>query len=171
MPRGRNRLQRSAKTLKNNVWAIAFLDEQTVSSGSRIGVPMVVDGDWALGGQRATLLTVRGWLSVNGSPQLTAMLEGTIAWYIGLVDEDITVFPSLILPSTYVDEVILTTGGHSFEQVAANVRRPTKDWDINVKTKRTFNTGTNVMLVLLNSTADDITISLLTRTLLRKGGN
>jgi len=162
----------ASKGVKNNVWAVAAAFDTTLSAGTTTFIPCVIADDWSTGSERATLLTMRGWFSVCGQNQIAAaQLEGSVAWYIALMDEDITAFPSPFLPSTYVDEIIMTTGGHTFEHVAIGGRRNTKDWDINLKTMRTLHSGTDVILVLRNETADDVTFSGVFRSLLRRGGN
>ena len=61
--RGRRAFRRGPK---NYVWSAVLAIDQTVATGVTAGQNIVQAGDWAgaVGFERATLLTVRGWLNV-----------------------------------------------------------------------------------------------------------
>jgi len=166
---------RGARTLKNNVWTSVVGNEILVSSLGASELDIVTEADWAGGspGQRATLLTIRGWLSICGQVDTATKVTGSVFWYIGLMDQDIAVGKGAQTADTYVDEDILTTGGHQFEAIpgTGTGSRNTFDVEINVKTKRTFNANTDVRFVLANRTGDGIEYTAVLRALLRKGGN
>ena len=170
--RRRNFSGRASAGVKNQVWSSALLDESVLATLGQLEVNLVQASDWtSTGGERGTVLTIRGWLSVSADNDETAKAEGSVFWYIGVVSGPPGGAPPPGLPLSYVDPNILTTGGHLFGSVALNVHRNSMTWDINVKTKRTIRAAQDIRLVLFNASPDTLNISLVTRSLVRKGGN
>jgi len=164
-----------SSVVKNNIWSVLLENEILIAAGATFVSPIVTQIDWApLGAERATILTVRGWMSICANNDDSAKSEGQVFWYIGLVSGLET---PLLADSgtTYAATNILDTGGHIFENVAATTSigqmRPTKDWDINIKTMRTIMARQDLVVVVTNGTGDDIRFGGLFRALLRKGGN
>ena len=169
----RRRTMRASRGVKDNVWTVVLLDDVSLAASGQSDSAITTESDWSSGGERATMLTVRGWLSINGDNEAGAKLEGSVFAYIGLVDQNIAAAAGPTSASTYVDEVILTTMGGQFVNTGAGdlqTREPLS-WDINVKTKRTFQSGTDIRLVISNQTGKAVKISGVLRALLRKGGN
>ena len=168
------RHMRATRGIKNNVWTVVLQNELVLAASAQHESPIVTEADWSDGGERATCLTMRGYLSVAGSTQTAvAQTEGGILWYIGVVDRDIPAgsAPAPQTAATYVQNQIFTTGGHIFPAVAIEVTRDTYDVEIDVKTKRTIQAGQDITLVLANRTSDEVKLTLVIRALLRKGGN
>ncbi len=174
MARSRRRNSHASRAVKNNVWTVGFLQEQVLAASAQVEVDIAQSADWAFApGQRATLLTIRGYLSVTASTDITVEHpDGAILWYIAPIDADVTVPAPPELAGTYIFEDILMTGGHIFgHAMSGGPVRNTYDADINVKTKRTFVSDTDIKFVLANRTSNVIKITCVMRALLRKGGN
>jgi len=175
MARRRGSSARGSRTVKNNVWTTVIAQELVVAASAQLELNIAQPSDWAFGvGQRATLLTVRGYISICAALSDLAAVEGAVLWYIAPVDADISTAQAPQLAPTYIEEDILTTGGHIFENFNPNNASPgrmTKDWDVNIKTMRKLPPDTTVRFVLANRTSDDIKITSVMRALLRKGGN
>ncbi len=177
MPRSRSRgrSSRSSSRVKNNVWAVTLVNEQLITTGFTNIIDIVTASDWTQFGERATILTVRGWLSCCANNDAGAKNEGQVNWYIGVMDTGITggAVPGPFVASTYVASNILSTGGHLYENQAANNVGPrnTVDWDIHLKTMRTVRANESLRLIAENGTGDDIRFGGIFRALLRKGGN
>ena len=162
----------SGSMVKNQVWASALLDESVLATTGQLEVNLVQQSDWSTtGGERGTVLTIRGWLSVSSDNDETAKPEGSVFWYIGVVSGAPGTAPPPGLPATYVSPFILTTGGFLWGSIGMDVARESRMWEINVKTKRTIRADQTIRLVMLNATPDTLNISLVTRSLVRKGGN
>jgi len=176
MARGQRRAFRRTGP-KNNQWSVVLLQEVLLAASGQTESIIVGDTDWTFpGGETATILTVRGYLSVCAQNDLLSKQEGAVLWYIGTQDKDISLAAAPEVADTYLEERILTTGGHIFPEVEAaaagvQVVRPTRDWDINVKTMAKIRSGTDLRFVIANRTANDIRITGVFRALLRKGGN
>ncbi len=168
----RNFTRAAKRGPKNNVWTVVLLQETALAASGQQQSNIVQQSDWSVnGGERATILTIRGYISVSAQNATTPLLEGGVLWYIGLNDNDIVTPAAPETAATYVNEQILTTGGHIFPEVAGGFTRESMDWEINVKTKRTIQSGTNVVMVMANRTSDEIKTTAVLRCLLRKGGN
>jgi len=156
---------------KNNLW-VALVVEQDPVSTTPIESNLVQKSDWAIGAsfERATILRVRGWIScsVDG----TIATDVTLFGMIYLVDEDAGVQDASI-PATYADEDILWTGGHYFGpgDTASIERAPSFDWDVDIKSMRKMNTGSQLRLSFVSDVAITVVTSFTLRTLLRLGGN
>ncbi len=161
-------------TLKNQVWASALSSEVALGTLGQFELNMVQADDWSgTEGERGTLMTARGWLSVSADNDSTiAKDEGGIFWYIGVVSDEVPAgsAPNPGLPQTYVSPSILTTGGFLWGATAIGVHRNSQQWDINLKTKRTIRADQQIRFVLFNATTDTINLSIVTRSLMRKSG-
>ncbi len=180
MARRRRGFSRARGAVKNNIWTVGFNNETTLAAGSVNVAAVVAASDWSVGGERATMLTMRGWLSISGQNDNVTKSEGQVMGYIAVIDSEVVgaAVPDPFSAATYVASNILWTFGHIFESAVGQVGppvflspRPTRDWDINLKTMRTFRAKEDVVIVIGNGTGDDIRIGMLARALLRKGGN
>jgi len=175
MPR-RHRFSRASRGVKNQVWASLLIDEFLMGTGVQSSFDLVAGDDWsATGGERGTILTVRGYLSITAQNDTGVKSEGQVFWYIGVIDA-LVPLASHAPPDagiTYVAANILDTGGHIYESIAGGTGdgRPTKDWEINIKTMRTIRATQNLVIVIKNGTGDNIRLGGLFRSLVRKGGN
>ena len=177
--RGRRSGHARRSGVKNNVWTSLILNEVLVATGNTTVASIVNSADWSnlLSGERATVLTIRGWLSISAEVDTVTKSEGQIFWYIAVNDSLIATaaIPPADLVSTYTQTNILTTGGFIASSILGGVgglaaaREMT--WEIDVKTMRTIRSGDNVDLVATNGTGDDIRVGGVFRALLRKGGN
>ena len=171
----KRRFTRGTRTVKNNVWTAVLAQELPMAASTQLELNVAQPSDWAFGvGQRATLLTVRGYLSICGSNDDTVKVEGAVLWYIAPVDADIPTAQAPQTVGTYVEEDILSTGGHIFENYNPAVSSPgraTRNWDINVKTMRKLPPDMTVRFVLANRTSGEVKVTAVMRALLRKGGN
>ena len=171
-----HRTRRSGSRMKNNIWTTVLLDEVLIGTGIQNVSDIVQGFDWSpTGGEHATILTVRGWLSFCGQNDTGIKSEGQIFWYISTIDAAVTLAntPQADAAPTYVQANILATGGHIFESIAGGTgdSRPTHDVEINVKTMRKIRAGQNLILVVKNATGDNLRVGGVLRALLRKGGN
>ncbi len=174
MARGRRSSHRS-KVFKDQVWASVHANEFQVATGIQATFDIVTAFDWAgQGGERGTLMTIRGWLSICAQNDTGVKSEGQVSWYIGVVNQGVTApnIPSPNASTTYTATSILDTGGHIFESIAGGVGgdRLTRDWDINVKTMRRLRSQDDVLLVIDNGTGDDIRVGATLRALMRRAG-
>ena len=178
MPRRRRgSIQRARGGVKNNVWTTILLDEVIVGTGITSVSAIVTDTDWSVSGERATILTCRGWLSVCGQNDTLTKSEGQVFWYIGTQDAnvDLADIPQPQDVATYAAANILATGGFIMDSALGAAGgfygRRSRDWDINLKTMRTVRSGVDLNFVIANRSGDDIRVGAVFRALLRKGGN
>ena len=171
--------RRGKAVVKNNIWTSVLLNEVLLVAGATSTSSIVNAADWSEPpiGQRATILTVRGWVSVTAQADTLTKSEGQVFWYIGTLDALIAVaaIPAADLVSTYVQANIMDTGGFIASSVLGGVgglaAQRSHDWFINLKTMRTIRSGTSLVFVITNGTGDDIRVGGVFRALLRKGGN
>ena len=167
-------VRRASRGVKNQVWASAAIDEAVLATGGQLETNIVQEDDWSgTGGERGTVMTIRGWMSISADNDAQAKAEGTVMWYIGVVSANVAAgsAPGPASPGTYVEPTILTTGGFLFGNIAAGIHRDSRLWEINVKTKRTVTTAQQIRFVLFNGLVDTINVSAVFRALVRKGGN
>ena len=159
---------------KNNIWTVILMDELTVGT-TAIEVNIVQGSDWtgSVGGfQRATVMRVRGWLSVSADPTLTVATSYFMMIYV--TDEDTAVQDPSAL-QTYADEDILWTGG--FALAAGNAgaveqRKAVYDTVIDIKSMRKLSIGQELRLSMISGDSGAaISVAGLLRGLVRKGGN
>ena len=171
--RGRSRAVRGGP--KNQVWAVSVADDITnPSTTTTVLANLVAETDWASSGssaEAATVLRVRGWLSMRQTAAAGVGSPGGIFMYIIKQDDD-AVFPDGSAASTYADEDILWTGGVYVPSLGdLTVRSFIKDWVIDVKVMRKIRTGQNLALIATNTTTGAMQFSGVIRSLVRKGGN
>ena len=159
--------------VKNQIWTVILLNEVVLADGGQQHSNIVQQSDWSsTGGERATVLTIRGWLSVSFTNDVSvASNEGSVFWYIGVIGDGIVTPLSPLAANTYIRPSILTTAGHLAEAVPIGGRANSKSWDINVKTMRTIKASETIALVLSNESDRTINTSGVIRALVRKGGN
>ena len=123
---------------------------------------LVTDTDWSAdGGQRsATVIAIRGYLTFANVGAAAAYGQ----WYMGVADADI-VPESPDLVDTYVDEDIMWTGG-VLKSAAGADGDNLLTVDVDVKAKRKIKTGMNLRLIMEASSASEIQVSGIIRTLL-----
>ena len=157
--------------IKNQIWASVVVDQFSVPAGSSFSAIILGDGDWSiLDGQRATMMAMRGYVSVSGNNSGSAKQEGALFGYIGTQDADAAATPGAELASTYTSTTILDTFGHAWPDVALGITRNSFDHEVNLKTRRIINTHTDILLVMANETLNTIEITCVIRTLVRKNG-
>jgi len=171
MPRGFHR-SRSKRGPKNNVWTVALEDEVVLAAGATLTFDIVNRADWQRSGganERATLMRVRGWLSVIHKISSGSIVLAPWFAYISIQDEN-AASSSASDVTTYADEDILWTGGgmFSFTDTGDAVSHMQ---EIDVKAMRRFNAGGEVRLVLTNSSIVAMSVTGVQRGLLRIGGN
>ncbi len=167
----RARVRRSSGGPKNFVWSTVLMDENGIAAGITQSFPLVLDEDWSgAGGQeRATILRIRGWLSVHNKTTTGIRPEGAWFAYITVQDEDAAA-AAADLPSTYVDEDILWTGGGVFTATDTNATGHVTDLLVDVKAMRKIRIGQVCRLVITNVSGGDLENSGVLRALLNKGG-
>ena len=156
---------------KNNIWANALMNETAVGTAV-VSVPLVDATDWvrATGLERATLLSVRGWLSVSATPTIVTL----VTWFavIYVADKDASAV-SPIAVATYGEEDILWSGGLNWPLGGAGAveRGPAAMMPINIKAMRRITSGQEIRLDMDSTVASIVTVSGVIRSLLRLGGN
>jgi len=144
------------------LWTSALILNSTITSGVT-ETDIVAPADWERGAtsfERATLVAIRGWLSVF---PIAAGSE-TIFMYIGLYDQDEGGSLADIV-ATYQTEDILWTGGHG--QFAAQSTLPPRAFDINVKANRKITSASEVRLVRTGNAGSQFQVSGVLRGLIR----
>ena len=168
----RRRGTSSSRGPKNNRW-VNLVVEQDSFSTTPVESNLVQKSDWQTSTaafEKATLLRVRGWLSM--SIDGTIATDATVFGMIYVVDEDAGVQDASD-PATYADEDILWTGGHYFGpgDTASIERAQSYDTVIDIKSMRKIHTGMQVRLSLVTDVAVNCISSFAIRSLLRIGGN
>ncbi len=160
---------------KNNLWAVVIAERVTIAAGGQTADQLLTTADWsrgAVGGsERATILRVRGYMSFTGKNAVGARGSAALMAYLTVVDEDITTDVSPGVASTYIDEDILWTRGHSWSAVAAGENRADVYWDVDVKAMRKIRIGQDLRMVWSNFAVETLERSMVLRTLIRIGGN
>ena len=166
----RPRVRRAfSKGVKNQIWSVLLVDQLSVATTSSFSANIVQASDWAaITGQRATMMAMRGYISISGNNSGSAKIEGALFGYIGTLSEAAGTTPPAEVAGTYTEPTILDTFGHAWEDVAVGVTRNTFDHPVNVKTKRTIDTSTNIVLAMANESGNTIEITCVIRTLMRK---
>ena len=146
-----------------------MLDATSIAAAGTLGLNIVESGDWAfVDGQRATVMTIRGYISLSLSNSLTASAEGSVLGYIATLDTAAAVTPPPDLAASYVSTTILDTFGTAVHEVAANVPRQSWEHLVNVKTKRIIAARENVALVIKNNSVNTVEVTAVIRALIRK---
>ncbi len=167
--RGRVRRAFHKSGVKNQIWVSVLLDEVPIASAATLSALIVTAVDWSfVDGQRATIMTIRGWLSFCGSVGLAAQDEGTMFGLIAVQSDEAAIAPPADIADTYITSDILDTFGHLFPAVDVSVRRPSFHHPVNVKTKRTILSHDNIILSIKNNTGNIMDVSGVLRALVRK---
>ena len=157
---------------KNNVWTTVLMDDIVVATLGAAPFNIVQDTDWQAGAgqERATILRIRGWISVHNKTTTGVRPDGTWFAYICVLDED-AASSDASDPATYADEDILWTDGGQFTVTDTNASGEVSYRRIDVKSMRKIRVGQQCRLVFQNSSTGDMQISGTVRALMRKGGN
>ena len=147
---------------------------ENVALSSVVTEAVIVDSaEWQGAGtsfQRATLLRIRGWLSVCHDAQDASAGSFFAAIYV----VDAGVLPiSPLNAALYTDEDVIWTGGWqsaTFGAGAVETRIP-HVFDVDVKSMRKIETSREVRLTIVSTVGLDGRFSCLLRGLVRKGGN
>ncbi len=156
MARGRRRRGASAsRGPKNQVWTVIVLDELVVSSTTQDA--LIVDStDWAVSAaasfERATLLRIRGWLSLTRA--VTVAVSTSYFFAIYITDEDAAAV-SPADTTMYTKEDVIWTGGFAMGAGnASSVEQPViVSLDIDVKSMRKITSASQVRLGLVSGDA------------------
>ena len=162
---------RASRGPKNNIWTVVQVSNAAQSS-SPSGADIVIASDWvaSAGFERATLLSIRGYISA--APDVVDVSTGSLAMLIYIADKDTAnVDPQAV--ATYTEEDVLWTGGAqaSGQGIAAIEARPSFNWEVNVKSMRRITNGEDVRIGAAASVGLDWRWTFVLRALLRRGGN
>ncbi len=167
--RARNRFafKRSAK--HNQIWTAAIQSAVTVST-TTIEDNIVEGADWQakVGFAKATVLSIRGWISIRKVATVATATDVFFAIY--LVDEDDGVHAPNNATS-YTDEDVLWTHGVSFAAGTATSVEPYVGITIpvHVKVARNINNGQEVRLSMISNAGVNHQVSSVLRGLVRLG--
>jgi len=173
---GRRRTTRAVarRGPKNQVWAVSVFEQTNVPVATTALLAVLVAGsDWNSSNssaERATLLRIRGWMSMRQETAAGVGTAGAIFLGIFVLDEDGTT-PDMSTASTYADEDILWTGGVQLPSLGdATARSFTMDWIVDVKSMRRITNGQGIRLAVTNPTGSTCDFSGVFRSLVRKSG-
>ena len=102
---------RPRRVQHDQIWVPVVFNNQVITDGSALQVTIVSGSDWADSGtglERATLMTIRGWISVSQTP----VVNVEAAWYaaIAITHEDAQL-PIISSASAYIEDILWTSGG------------------------------------------------------------
>jgi len=155
---------------KNNVWTAVVFDDVVIST-TVIETAIVAPGDWqpssGVGFEHATLLRIRGWLSLARNDNEDVFGATFLMIYVTDAD-DPTNDPSLA--ATYSTEDVIWSSGIAYSaKGAASVEAgPTTVIDVDVKAMRKINSAQQVRIALVSSSASFVIVSGVLRGLVRK---
>ena len=166
----RNRTRRGSSARRNYVWTSVILESVTVTTGVPVKAVIVTPDEWqasTTGFKRATLVCIRGWLSVN--PLLSTTDFGVCFMAIVVQEEGASlVGPDNVL--AYNEGNVLWTAGCAFgANGAALEQAQSVAFDVDVKAKRRIDSGEVVQLVFVGSIANTAQISGVLRGLVQLG--
>jgi len=172
MARRSRRGGRAVSRNKNQVWSTVLQDAANITTGTTLSSNIVEPSDWSVvaGAERATILRVRGWMSITHKELTGAAAGGPVFCYMAIYDEDESSLNASI-PNVYADEDIMGTWGHQFPFVDAANGANSFDSIIDVKAMRKVTNGMDCRMVISNNTSATIQATLVIRALIRKGGN
>ncbi len=169
MAHSRQRRFRAHKGVKNQIWTVLLLDSSSIAAATILDLSIVEASDWAfVDGQRATVMAIRGYISVSFSNSVAASAEGNVMGLIAVVDDAAAAPPLPDFAASYVDSHILDTFGWAIPEVAANVHRGERQHLVNVKTKRIIRARDDVRLVIKNNSVNTVEVTSVIRALVRK---
>ena len=153
-----------------NVWTTVLSLSGGITAGGATAFDIVQDADWvpSAGTAKATILRIRGWMSVINKDTTGSFAGGAVLAYIGMFDED-TLSPSGTLPSTYTDEDIMWTAGREFPFTDSGASGLSWLQDVDVKAQRRMRNGVDCRLVIANDMSVSIDVTFVVRALLRRG--
>ena len=126
---------------KSLVWtSVATANEDVSDATQELDIVQSADWNVAAGRKSATLLSIRGYITMRRA----LANRSDVLMYIAKYDEDET-SASPLLASTYVDEDILWTGGYS-NPPGGNIPYT---MEINIKAKRRISSGDDIRLVFI----------------------
>ena len=162
----------SSRGPKNNVWTTILAEDVDIGAGGLSGFNIVQDSDWtaSAGSERATILRVRGWLTVHNKTSTGIRGDGAFFLGIFLLDSDAAT-PNPSVASTYVDEDTLWTGGGMFTITDTNATGHVTDLLPDVKAMRKMRKGQELRIAVASPGLTNLRVSFVLRALLRKGGN
>ena len=160
---------RAHRGVKNQIWTTLMLDATSIAAAGTMDLNIVEAADWAfVDGQRATVMTIRGYLSFSFSNSVAALAEGSLLGLIAVVDNGAALPPPPDVAASYVAMNILDTFGFAIEEVAANVARGERQHEVNVRTKRIISARDDVRLVIKNNGVNTVEVTGVCRALMRK---
>ncbi len=160
---------------KDQIWVPFVLAETTVAANGNLKNTLVDGADWAdnaTGLERATMLTMRGYIAGSPDTATTSDLVTPLA-YICLVHED--ALASLPVPSdilAYVEDILWTGGGPMYRNVlnttTVNRQLPGFMWEVNIQSRRRITDQQDLVLVVQALGAISVTFMATLRTLIRR---
>jgi len=159
--------RRAARGARDLVWTTVLSIDENVALNATSTNEICVASDWTAsdGFERATLLGIRGFLSIG--IQAVGGTEGGWVAYIAKMSAGETK-PDPLVAATYEDEDILWTGGGLLQAHATSVGNVYNSIPIQVKAKRKIDVNT-VITCQVRSVATTMRISILLRALLDRG--
>jgi len=172
MPRRNHRSRAAHRGPKNQVWTSVINVEQALAAGVQQDANIVQSSDWtAVDGEKATLLTVRGYITISGVNDATIIHpEGSVQLYIAKIGAAFTPAPAVNLAATYVQQDILWTGGFQWNGTAIGVADGVYHQEINIKVKRKITVADTIRLVIGNNRSETVDITYVLRGLVLKSG-
>jgi len=169
MAHRRRGFTRSSSKLKNQIWTVVLHDETVLAAAALLTANIVQSSDWtSVDGERATVMTIRGYISIAAQVGVAAQDEGSVMGYIAVQADSAAITAPPDFAATYVNTQMLDTFGHLYGATAADGFRPTFDHDVNVKTKRTIGARDNIICAIKNNTTNNMDITMVIRALVRK---
>jgi len=169
------RTRRSAKHVRDQTWAVVLVEQATFDDTPVIENDIVIGADWSAttGLERATLIAIRGWLSVTRVPTLTTLRT----WYSLMYTTDRET-PVLVAGTNgpadatgYVEDILWTYGGIQDVGTAGAVEMPAiVTIPIHVKAQRRITSETDVRIAFASSGTGTFSYSLVLRALVRRAG-
>ena len=163
------RRARGTRGPRNLVWTVVLNDNEQVLAAGTSSNEICVASDWtaADGFERATLLGIRGWISVardDGSA-----FEGNFMGLIGKFNAGETK-PLPRVPATYEDEDILWTmgGNMMINDNGGRNGQPGAYFEVNVKSRRKIDVNTVISFEYQNGLGGT-RLSMVLRALIDKG--
>ena len=152
------------------------MDEvRIIAAGAQTEVVLVQGSDWAdasTGLERATVMGIRGWISVAPIP-LTASASSTFWMAIALLHEDSTL-PLLNTATAYIEDILWTGGISHRNEGNATVEgdrvHPGFVWEMNVKARRRITDQQQIGLFYLSTSTStqQFVVSCVMRSLVRR---
>ena len=157
---------------KNNIWTSVLAAGSSIAAAAIPNFNIVQGTDWersAAGKEIGTLLSIRGYLTVQNQLIDEALGSGQLMAYIGKFDAGEGVInPGVV--GTYVAEDILWTGGKAMPAVAAADHWDGWHVEFNVKAMRRISSGEEIRLVIANQSANAVQATMVIRGLIRASG-